>query len=97
MFNNLKYWLFLVFAATNAFAGWWTWSYSPETGGRSFEENQEFFLSASEEDNWAVRKVDGGKFLYMPRKDVSSEGGKATQSETAPLLGSQSEYIQASG
>ena len=24
-FNNLKYWLFLVFAATNTFAGWWTW------------------------------------------------------------------------
>jgi len=24
-FNNLNYWLFLVFAATNIFAGWWTW------------------------------------------------------------------------
>lgn len=24
-FNNLSYWLFLVFAATNLFAGWWTW------------------------------------------------------------------------
>lgn len=24
-FNNLKYWLFLVFAATNGFAAWWTW------------------------------------------------------------------------
>lgn len=24
-FNNLDYWLFLIFAATNAFAGWWTW------------------------------------------------------------------------
>jgi len=24
-FNNLKYWLFLVFALTNLFAGWWTW------------------------------------------------------------------------
>jgi MFS family permease len=24
-FNNLKYWLFLVFAVTNLFAGWWTW------------------------------------------------------------------------
>lgn len=24
-FNNLKYWLFLVFALTNSFAGWWTW------------------------------------------------------------------------
>ena len=24
-FNNLNYWLFAVFAATNLFAGWWTW------------------------------------------------------------------------
>ena len=24
-FNNLNYWLFLVFAVTNGFAGWWTW------------------------------------------------------------------------
>ena len=24
-FNNLNYWLFLVFALTNLFAGWWTW------------------------------------------------------------------------
>ena len=24
-FNNLNYWLFLVFAITNGFAGWWTW------------------------------------------------------------------------
>lgn len=24
-FNNLKYWLFLIFAVTNGFAGWWTW------------------------------------------------------------------------
>ena len=24
-FNNLGYWLFLVLAATNLFAGWWTW------------------------------------------------------------------------
>ena len=24
-FNNLSYWLFLIFAGTNLFAGWWTW------------------------------------------------------------------------
>ncbi|TVY57720.1 putative metabolite transport protein, partial [Lachnellula suecica] len=60
-FNNLKYWLFLVFGVTNAFAGWWTWRYSPESGGRSFEENQEFFDSAQEDGSWVVRKVDGGK------------------------------------
>ena len=32
LFNNLNYWLFLVFAASNAFAGWFTWIYQPETG-----------------------------------------------------------------
>ncbi|KAI0390711.1 general substrate transporter [Xylariaceae sp. FL0594] len=86
MFNNLKYWLFLIFAATNAMAGWWTWLYSPETGGRSFEENQEFFVSAVEDNSWLVRKVDGGKFLRLPRKDLSHESGKAVQSEATPLL-----------
>lgn len=81
-FNNLKYWLFLVFAATNAFAGWWTWKYSPESGGRSFEENQEFFDSAKDEGSWAVGKVDGGKFKGMPEK---KEGG-GEEGESEPLL-----------
>jgi hypothetical protein len=88
VFNNLKYWLFLVFAATNALAGWWTWSYSPETGGRSFEENQEFFISAVETNSWIARKVDGGRFLDMPCKDRGDEGGKVIQSEATPLLDS---------
>ncbi|KAK8855084.1 general substrate transporter [Apiospora arundinis] len=85
VFNNLKYWLFLAFTVTNAFAGWWTWRYSPESGGRSFEENQEFFNSAQEENSWVVRKVDGGKFLQMPpaaNKDDSVE-------EATPLLRSR--------
>jgi hypothetical protein len=81
-FNNLKYWLFLVFAATNGFAGWWTWTYSPETGGRSFEENQEFFNSAKDDRSWAVRKVDGGRFKTMPNRE--SEGGRTE--ERSPLL-----------
>lgn len=82
-FNNLKYWLFLVFAITNAFAGWWTWKYTPESGGRSFEENQEFFESAEKEGTWSVRKVDGGKFVGMP-KEKDEEG------ENQPLLGGSS-------
>jgi MFS family permease len=28
-FNNLDYWLFLIFAVTNGFAGWWTWVSQP--------------------------------------------------------------------
>ncbi|KUJ15780.1 general substrate transporter [Mollisia scopiformis] len=84
-FNNLKYWLFLVFAVTNCFAGWWTWRYTPESGGRSFEENQEFFDSAREEGSWVVRKVDGGKFVRMPGKKES--GGE--EGENSPLLGEQ--------
>lgn len=86
VFNNLTYWLFLVFAATNAFAGWWTWSYSPETGGRSFEANQEFFISASKDNSWVVKKVDGGKFLHLPRKEEGPESGKVARSEVTPLL-----------
>ena len=82
-FNNLKYWLFLVFAVTNSFAGWWTWKYTPESGGRSFEENQEFFDSAKEDGSWSVRKVDGGKFEKMPKKN---EGADEEDGEESPLL-----------
>jgi len=81
-FNNLKYWLFMVFAATNSFAGWWTWTYSPESGGRSFEENQDFFLSAAEQKTWVVRKVDRGKFETMPTKQDSG----SSDPERSPLL-----------
>ncbi|KAI9048622.1 hypothetical protein LZ554_007454 [Drepanopeziza brunnea f. sp. 'monogermtubi'] len=83
-FNNLKYWLFLVFAATNTFAGWWTWRYTPESGGRSFEENQEFFDSAADEGSWVVGKVDGGKFRGMPGNNDSGDGEDGGESE--PLL-----------
>ncbi|KAK7910670.1 hypothetical protein PG985_013151 [Apiospora marii] len=86
VFNNLKYWLFLAFAVTNAFAGWWTWRYSPESGGRSFEENQEFFNSALEEDSWVVRQVDEGKFLRMP--DNGGAKGDSVE-EATPLLRSR--------
>ncbi|KAI1080125.1 general substrate transporter [Whalleya microplaca] len=95
-FNNLKYWLFLIFAITNAFAGWWTYRYSPETGGRSFEENQEFFISAQTDHRWAVKGVDGGKFLRLPLKVSDAEDAKVSStkivssetatSETTPLL-----------
>jgi hypothetical protein len=64
-FNSLKYWLFLAFAVTNTFAGWWTWKYTPESGGRSFEENQESFDSARDDGSWSVKKVDSGKFEKM--------------------------------
>lgn len=80
-FNNLDYWLFLVFAVTNGFAGWWTWAYSPETGGRSFEENQEFFEDAKEHGSWSVLKVNKGEFRNMPKGEKDGEEG-----ETAPLL-----------
>ncbi|KAH9905385.1 general substrate transporter [Xylariomycetidae sp. FL2044] len=90
MFNNLKYWLFLVFAASNTFAGWWTWRYSPETGRRSFEENQEFFTTAKDEGSWKVKDVDGGKFLSLPPSENHVEDGKTGPGETEPLLGSRS-------
>jgi hypothetical protein len=62
-----------VFAATNSFTGWWTWKYSPESGGRSFEENQEFFDSAREDVSWSVKQANCGKFEKMPRKKDSGD------------------------
>ncbi|KAL8793334.1 MAG: hypothetical protein Q9195_004111 [Heterodermia aff. obscurata] len=82
-FNNLKYWLFLVIAITNLFAMWWTWIYSPETGGRSFEDNQKFFEDAKESGTWSVRKVDNGEYTHMPRGE-KADGGNG---ESDPLLG----------
>lgn len=85
-FNNLNYWLFLVFAVTNLFAMWWTWMYCPETGGRSFEQNQRFFEDAKESGTWSVNKVNEGEFKRMPqseKKDGQQDG------ENAPLLGNR--------
>ena len=86
LFNNLSYWLFLVFAATNLFSGWWTARYLPETGGRSFEENQDFYHEAKNEGTWVVKKVDKGSYLRMPDQNQALEDG-ATESESQPLLG----------
>ena len=88
MFNNLKYYIFLVFALTNTFAGVWTWAYCPESGGRSFEENQKFFEDAKEEGTWRVSKVDGGEFKYMPYPKPDGEDG-----ESQPLLRRVAEQI----
>ncbi|KAI9893554.1 MAG: hypothetical protein M1814_006350 [Vezdaea aestivalis] len=85
-FNNLKYWLFLVFAITNEFAGWWTWTYSPETGSRSFEENQEFFDKAEAEGSWSVRKVDDGIYKRLPRDKRSEHSDLGEDGEREPLL-----------
>ncbi len=83
-FNNLSYWLFLVFAFTNLFAAWWTWAYTPETGGRSFEENQQFFEDAKEHNTWLVTRVNKGEFRGMPKGEKGQDG------ENEPLLGNGS-------
>ncbi|KAK3057243.1 hypothetical protein LTR09_002282 [Extremus antarcticus] len=81
MFNNLKYYIFLVFGVTNTIAGVTTYLFCPESGGRSFEENQEFFESAKEEKSWNVNKVDGGKYKWLPYPKPDGANG-----ETQPLL-----------
>ncbi|KAI7478105.1 general substrate transporter [Hortaea werneckii] len=81
LFNNLDYWIFLVFAATNTFAGVWTFFYIPETGGRTFEENQDFFNAAKDEGTWVVGKVRKGEYKYMPYPKPDGEDG-----ESQPLL-----------
>ncbi|KAI1658759.1 general substrate transporter [Daldinia decipiens] len=65
-FNNLKFWLFFIFAATNLLAGLLVWAFLPETGGRSFQDNQQFFVLAKERKSWFVHKVDNGSFLTLP-------------------------------
>ena len=99
-FNNLQYWIFLIFAGSNAIAGLWTWvcsmlvygfrftdiwtqAYSPETGGRTFEENASFFDEAKDHDTWRVHKVNGGEFKRMPHGEKSRE-----DDENTPLLSS---------
>ena len=69
----------MVFAGTNAVAGLWTWVYLPESGGRSFEENMEFFARAKEEGTWRVRKVAEGRFGMLPYLGESD-------AERVPLL-----------
>ncbi|KIX94983.1 uncharacterized protein Z520_09293 [Fonsecaea multimorphosa CBS 102226] len=73
-FDHLEYYLFLVFAATNAFAGLWTYLYCPESGNRTFEENQEFFkAAAAETGSWVVSRVVDGEFKVLPQKEVEEE------------------------
>lgn len=60
-------------------------AYSPETGGRSFEDNQSFFEDAKEHDTWRVQKVNKGEFGHMPRGEKESGDGEST-----PLLGNSS-------
>ena len=56
-------------------------AYSPETGGRSFEENQQFFEDAKEENTWLVTRVNKGAFRGMPKSEKDMNG------ESQPLLG----------
>ncbi|KAI4237583.1 MAG: hypothetical protein L6R40_005874 [Gallowayella cf. fulva] len=81
-FNNLNFWLFLVFTVTNLFAGWWTWAYSPETGGRTFEANQQFFTDSKEHNTWLVTRVNDGEFRHLPR----GKEGDGVEGERQPLL-----------
>ncbi|KAH0287859.1 general substrate transporter [Aureobasidium namibiae CBS 147.97] len=80
LFNNLNYWLFLVFAFSNMFAGVWTYFYQPESGGRSFEDNQVFFEEAKKAGTWRVGAVKDGEFKKMPY------GNSDRDSENTPLL-----------
>lgn len=78
-FNNMKYWLFAVFCGTNLFAGVWTYLYVPESGWRTFEENQEFFKEAAEKGSWVVQRVKGGEWRGLPEQEQDEEGGETEQ------------------
>lgn len=85
MFTNLKYYIFVVFAATNAVAGVWTYFYLPESGNRSFDDNVQFFEEAQKKGTWRVGKVKDGKWKSMPYNDVLLDGS-AEAHEQEPLL-----------
>ncbi|KUI68078.1 Sugar transporter STL1 [Cytospora mali] len=87
MFNNLEYWIFLIFAATNAVAGVWTYLYLPESGGRSFEDNQRFFEDADKEGTWRVSRVAGGAYKRL------AYGGDL-EGENQPLLQRLQDQVQ---
>jgi hypothetical protein len=53
----------------------------PETGGRSFDENLEFFEKAKEVGTWRVGAVKGGEWKKM---NYPKEGGE--EGESQPLL-----------
>jgi len=53
--------------------------YLPESGGRSFEENQGFFNDAKEAGTWRVNKVKGGVLTKLPY-------GGEPNAEITPLL-----------
>lgn len=72
-FNSLQYYLLLVFAATNLLAGALTWAFCPETGVRSFEDNQAFFTAAAQQATWLVRSVQHGDFAHLPTADDRGE------------------------
>lgn len=91
LFNNLEYWIFFIFAATNAVAGLWTFVYLPESGGRSFEDNQQFFVDAKEEGTWRVAKVAGGEY-----KKLAYGGNVEANGETEPLLSRLQDQVQGS-
>lgn len=85
MFNYLSYFLFLIFSAKNVIAGLWTWIYLPESGGRSFEENQQFFRDAKEAGTWRVKKVASGGSTVMKYPDRDRDA--VVDVERVPLLG----------
>jgi len=68
-----------VFAGTNLFAGLWTYFYLPESGNRSFDQNQDFFEDANKAGTWRVKGVKGGAYLKLPY-------GEDDDAERTPLL-----------
>jgi hypothetical protein len=77
-FNNLKYWLFLVFAITNELAGWWTWVSLYSLSAGSFLIHQRHTLPKLEVDLSKKTKA----FSRVPRRRIVgwSQGSKMENS-----------------
>ncbi len=70
--------------------------YLPESGHRTFEENQEFYKEAAEAGTWSVRVVEDGAYRRLPseknadgvrEQDEQAQAKKNGQNgEREPLL-----------
>ena len=87
MFNNLKYWLFLVFCPTNAFAGWWSWLYCPESWGGMRRIRTS--LRRQRRGRGGVRKVKKPEWPHMPDAEEKDQ-----DSESEPLLSRAMDYVR---
>ncbi|KAI8960233.1 general substrate transporter [Daldinia sp. FL1419] len=82
-FNCWKHRVFVIFAVSNLVVALFVWLFLPETGGRSFQENQQFFVLAKERGTPVVSKVDIN-YLALPKQAVPFNEAEAPDDPADP-------------